>query len=205
MTHETFTLLSSTPAADQITTLTAHYPDYVRAWKSMYSTYGKNTICLDWRGTVGLMRFIEDTASLDNNPTILAAHGVTVKLKRKQPAMMFSPLNVYWYIPRAEVKRLAQVSGVQSLYRMHAPFDPVVLPTVLPSVLTTITGVSIESIKQSYPTIQEKEARLESLFTLSMTQHLTPIEQAELDILGKLVVGDDIPTVPTSLPKCEDI
>lgn len=187
-------------ASDKMAAMIQQYPDYVRAWKTMHSNYGKDNICFEWRGTIGLMRFIEDTATLDNNPTILSSYDIPVKLKRKQPAFMFSPLNVYWYIPRTHAHKIASLEGITGTdtTRMHAP-------TTLPSILTTITGVSIESIKQSYPTIQEKEARLEELFTLSMTQHLTPIEQAELDILGKLVVRDDIPTVPASLPKCEDI
>lgn len=180
------------PLGDRLDYLISTYPSYYRAWKSMVSTYGKNSITLQWRGTAGLEQFIADSSKLDNNPTALP--DVSVKIKRLEPAFMFSPDNIYWYIPRVEAKRL-KVFGRDS--RMHAPL-------VLPSVLTPITGITVESIKQSYPSISSMETRLDTLFTESMTRTLSSIELAELDILGKLVVGMELlPVVPT--PKCADI
>jgi len=202
MTH---TIQPSEPLGDRLDYLISTYPSYYRAWKSMISTYGRSSVTLQWRGTAGLEQFIADSSTLDNNPTVLP--DVSVKIKRIEPAFMFSPDNIYWYIPRVEAKRLAGTMKAAGTItgtitgRMHAPL---VLPSVLPSVLTPITGITVESIKQSYPSIESKETRLDTLFTESMTRTLSSIELAELDILGKLVVSPD-GTLPTPVPKCEDI
>lgn len=209
--HTDTMVVPAVTAAEKQEQLKQQYPRYYSAWRTMHSNYGKNQVSLDWRGTIGLMKFIEDTSVLDNNPDVMDALsastgivGLSVKLKRLQPAFAFSPQNVYWYIPR-DVKKLldaASTFSTSSNERMHAPIQ---LPQpVLPSVLSDIVPVSIESIRETYNTTPLMETRMEELFNESMTRTLSTIEQAELDILGKLIAGEEITPVET-ISKYEDI
>lgn len=190
---------SSTYLTDKLEQLKLEYPAYYRVWKSMITSYGAQEVCTDWRGTLGLICFIEDSSTLANSPTNLPDFAHTVKLKRLETSALFSLNNIMWALTKASerVVKLRSVRAYQKLrYGQH--------PSVLPSVLTPITGITVESIKQSYPSISSMETRLDTLFTESMTRTLSSIELAELDMLGKLVVSPD-GTLPTPVPKCEDI
>ena len=177
-------------AAEKMVQIKLDYPQYHRAWKSMISTYGVDMVSLDWRGTLGLMRFIEDTAALENNPDAIPG----VKLKRFYTAAMFSPDNVYWKISNKDKARMIASTQARA-------YNPNVVPT--PSVLAT-SVLNISTLKQQYPDQSSMETRMEELFTRSMNHVLSPTEQAEFDILGKLVVGEEL-TPPQHTPKCEDI
>lgn len=176
-----------TTAAERMISLQQKYPQYHRAWKSMISTYGVDMVSLDWRGTAGLMKFIEDTSALENNPDTIPR----VKLKRFYPDAMFSPDNVYWKLSNKDKARMHAAT--------RSPHNTSVIPT--PSVLAS-SVLNITTLKEKYPDQASMEARFNTLFTSSLEHTLSVIEQTEFDILGKLVVGD---TLTPPLPKHEDI
>lgn len=160
------------------------YPAYHRAWKSMLSTYGTVQIASEWRGTIGLMRFIEDTSTLPDNPDVYP--DVAVKLKRKFPALMFELSNVYWKIP----------SKYKKLHLASPPASPV--PKIQPASLSRFEAM----------TPQELEQQLDTLINLQMGGNtLSPIQQQELDILAALTSGTAIRDLEPvqKLSKFEDI
>lgn len=175
-----------TTASERRISLQQKYPQYHRAWKSMTSTYGVDMVSLDWRGTAGLMKFIEDTSVLENNPDTIP----TVKLKRFYPAAMFSPDNVYWKIGNKDKARMQ--ASARTTRNTSVP---------TPSVLATPV-LNITTLKEKYPDQTSMEERFNALFTSSLEHTLSVIEQTEFDILGKLVVGEEL-TPPLS--KFEDI
>ena len=118
------TVPSSISLTEQLTNLSLQYPAYHRAWKSMNTTYGVHVVTFDWRGTIGLMRFIEDTSSLPDSPTVSPEFAHTVKLKRKDSTMPFSLTNVYWSLTVAarKVQKYSEARKVQRLqYELKTP------------------------------------------------------------------------------------
>mgnify|MGYP000350742343 CR=1 FL=1 len=165
------------------------HPAYYRAWKSMNTTYGVDSVSPQWRGTNGFATFIAETSKLPNSPTQLP--GVKVKLKRKVSGFQFDADNTYWKLPshiRASDKKKV------------TPLDLSELPK---STGTKTDLPSISELKEKYPTINAIEQRIEELFNKSMTDGLSANETLELDILGKLAIDDEIPVPPAS--KYEDI
>jgi len=192
-------LVVPTRAQVQYEQIKEQYPEYVRAWKSMNSTYGAAMITPEWRGIVGLMKFIEDTATVQDSPTFYPGYGA--RLKRYNDIAAFSPDNIYWKLPAASVKRIQTELGSHRTGNISSTVVNVSTGITAPSVLAT-SVLNITTLKQQYPDQASMETRMEELFTRSMNHTLSPTEQAEFDILGKLVVGDRL-TAPLS--KFEDI
>jgi len=172
-------------ATEKQAAIKQEYPAYYKAWRNMYANYGVQDIIEAWRGTAGLIQFIADTSVLPDNPDTFTFS--QAKLKRKREAFMFSPMNVYWKLSTKD--KLAQaVLNRQTAARV------VPSPHCVGSSFQSIneTALSIEAIKQLYPTKESQEERMNTLFMLSMESGLTPTQDAELTVLSSLVTGAEI-------------
>jgi hypothetical protein len=176
--HEVPTEVES--ATEKYAEIQSQYPAYYRAWRSMASNYGKNAVCIEWRGVFGLMKFIEDTSSLPNNPT---SHTGS-KLKRKIRTLAFSPQNVYWKLPVRNMQSAAVTQSVQSTQTVELPY-------------TLEHYINLPRTKQ--------QELFDSIMEANFQGHpLTQQEEMELNILGKLLSGKELlPEV--SVSKYEDI
>lgn len=162
---------------EQLKQIKQSYPAYYRAWKTMINN-GVSHVIMEWRGTIGLMRFIEDTSELPDNPTIST---VAVKLKRKIQSLQYDKHNVYWK-PSAVAVAVASISTVQPMQPMQ------------PTSSNTSSIASITAIKEKYPTITDMEARIAELFELKFSgSTLSDQQELELEILGTLITGEEIP------------
>ncbi len=166
--------------AEQLEQIKQSYPAYYRAWRSMISNNSKDDIIPEWRGTIGLMRFIEDTSTLLNNPSVFP--DVKVKLKRKLKDFPYSLSNVYWLVPRnCRKSHLAlQATSLQETSQIIT--------------LDTLIAMSRK----------DQEDRFNTLMSAHFSGTiLSATEQAEMDALGKLITGMEILPPPES--KYEDV
>lgn len=163
------------------------YPAYYRAWKSMLN-YGKNEISVFWRGTHGLMAFIEDTVELDDSPSKLPEFADYIKLKRVDSRKKFSPDNVVWKVSKVALKSSTELedsidssrdSSMEVLKKLEEKIESVV-PQSIPS--------SIQSQSKLLRRTEDKEARLEELFSKSLEGTINKAEELELERLSKIVV-----------------
>lgn len=166
-------------ASEQLEKLKLQYPEYYRAWRSMHGNNSKDCICIEWRGTSGLMKFIEDTSTLINNPTSFPG----VKLKRKLKSFPYSPGNVYWSVPKNCRKLVGIItSSVQEVSTVRIP------------TLDTLIAMSRK----------DQEDRFNTLMSAHFSGTiLSATEIAEMDALGKLITGVEILPPPES--KYEDV
>lgn len=175
-TLETVDSIDITSAAEKLEQLSIQYPAYYRAWRSMISNNSKDDIIPEWRGTIGLMRFIEDTSILLNNPDVFP--NVKVKLKRKLKDFPYSSSNVYWLVPR-------------NCRKSHLALQA-----------TSLQATSLDAL------IAMSRKDQEDRFNTLMSAHfsgtiLSATEIAEMDALGKLIIGVEILPPPES--KYDDI
>jgi hypothetical protein len=162
-------------ASELLASLRETYPAYYKAWKSMVSNNPVASVDKVWRGALGLQNFIDDTSALIDNPCSVPG----VKLKRKVPALPFSIGNVYWKLP-------ARMAGISVTTTRAAQQD-----------ITTVDSLA------ALPK-EEQEARFNTLMEAQFSGTiLTLLQAAELDVLGKLLSGEDIPIPPAN--KYEDI
>lgn len=174
------------PIAQPMDTLKNKYPAYYRAWKSMISNYGKNSVDIFWRGTIGFMRFIEDTSELDNSPSDSKLPEVlreSVKLKRINNTERFSPDNVIWAVCKVvdkelERKERAQEREAELLKQLNE------LPS---SYNLGVNPTDDKSYELPARRIEDKEERVNQLFEKSIEGTITKEEERELDILAAAV------------------
>lgn len=155
------------------------YPAYYRAWKSMLN-YGKNEISLFWRGTHGLLVFIEDTVELDDSPSKLPEFADYIKLKRVDSRKKFAPDNVVWKIAKVALKNSTENAEVE--------FEEVDSLKKLSEKVESVIPQSLPSESKLFRRIEDKEARLEELFSKSLEGTINKSEELELEVLSKAVV-----------------
>lgn len=155
------------------------YPAYYRAWKSMLN-YGKNEISLFWRGTHGLLVFIEDTVELDDSPSKLPEFADYIKLKRIDSKKKFAPDNVVWKIAKVALKNSTENAEVE--------FEEVDSLKKLSEKVESVIPQSLPSESKLFRRIEDKEARLEELFSKSLEGTINKSEELELEVLSKAVV-----------------
>lgn len=184
--------LSSTYLTDKMEQLKQEYPAYHRVWKSMITTYGTHEVCVDWKGTIGFMKFIEDSSILANSPSNLPDFAHTVKLKRLDTNAVYSPSNVAWVLTKAS-ERVLKLRGVRSLQKMqHSLKTPLAVPLAVPLVS------AIETMSRD-----EQETKFDTLMMRQFSgEKLSALEETEMTILGN-ILASSVPTVHT--PKHEDI
>lgn len=165
-------------AAEMKEQIAADYPTYFRAWSSMVGNYSKKEITPNWRGVLGLMRFIKDTSTLENNPdtpgldVTMTFKGL--KLKRKLVHFPFSITNVYWYFLPKYKKKYNPTS-------VHLTTDT----------LTTDTLATLSK--------QEQEARIQELIEMQLQGHtFTQQQEAELTVLSALVLDGEVPVIQST-------
>lgn len=150
------------------------YPEYYKAWKSMLSNYGKESITVFWRGTMGLMLFIEETSAIPNAPSSTLQYADSVKLKRIDNEKLFSIFNVSWVLSKVVERKLEKEEKIL-LYSQQSQQSQ-------PSPDNIVT-------KTPFRRIEDKEERLEELFTKSMDKTLSLTEEIELNLLSEIVVS----------------
>jgi hypothetical protein len=171
-------------ASELLASLKQSYPAYYKAWRSMISNNPVALVTKEWRGAAGFAAFINDTSLLPNNPNEVSG----VKIKRKIAALPFSPSNVYWKLPAKVLVSSQSIYCVQDI--------------VAESRAAQKQQVTVDSLA-ALPK-EEQEARFNTLMEAQFSgTTLTVTESAELDVLGKLLSGEDIPIPPAS--KYEDI
>lgn len=171
------------------------YPAYYRAWKSMLN-YGKNEVSAFWRGTSGLMVFIEDTLELENSPSALPQYADYIKLKRIDESKKFIPGNVTWKIAKVATKFvLTKEHEAESQHDdLETQFAGLLERTSQVPIQDKPVGLEAEEVlDQKYRRTEDKEARLEELFNKSMEGSITKSEELELEVLSKVVV--EVPPV----------
>jgi len=185
--ESTLISLSTHTAATMREQLRQSHPAYYRAWSSMTTVNGVDSICAEWRGITGLMQFITDTSILDNSPSVRA--GVKVLLKRLLPSLPFSPANVYWKLP--EHVRMRELKSA----KQNTPINVFELPASS----SPAHSCTVDSIIQSYPTRESQEARMNDLFMKPFQEGgtpITPAEEAEMKVLDSLI--NSVPLEPST-------
>lgn len=171
----------------------SRYPAYYRAWKSMLN-HGKTEVSMFWRGTHGLMTFIEDTLELENSPSALPQYADYIKLKRIDESKKFIPGNVVWKISKVATKFILtkEHEAESEFSNLETQFAGLLKRTSQVSIQDKPVGIEVDEpenvLEQKYRRTEDKENRLEELFSKSMEGALSKSEELELEMLSKVVV-----------------